>query len=262
MSKAWFCIFTYRRLDLIQKTIRKWTHQVKDSGWDLKVICDSKESRIVKLMGYEVIELPEQDKGLCYAMNYVADLATQDGVELIFKCDDDVKSWGTRKCSKPDLNAALKDIKKAFEANPKLGGVGFGYSAFADGVNRWEREGNPLHCLSALRTQFVYTPIEIDALEDNYRKVVIHKAGYTTARYGKVGIGVMPTGTTPGGWQVGGSRLDRTARGKAAMQKMYPEIKFKPSSNGSLGAEVDYKASGMVMQRPTGWFMEENNRKD
>lgn len=182
------------------------------------------------LFGHEdlIEQLPEDNQGLQYALNYIHKFATEWGFDVVFKLDDDVKGFTRRgPVSVEVFIQMLTDCLDAFEKHPKLGGIGFPYSHQMFSVNRWAGVNQRLQTCYLVRPQFLLADASrADPFEDFIRYLLIRKAGFFTLRYGFAGISCAPVGKNQGGLQ-DWDRCAAAERSRAYIQELLPAISWR-----------------------------------
>lgn len=189
--------------------------------------------------------LPENDKGLTYAMNQIGDYAARNGFEYVFKIDDDVYGftgrYGARsneQRAREKLQLALTEIEHALDTNPLLGAVGFPYHNELYEEKIWGNVNSRLQTCYVIRTRFVPLPPDAFEWSDFAHTLRVRGAGFATIRYGAA-MNCCPVGGTSGGAQdFNRKRLAEASR--EAFMRLWPGLQWKTTTH-AWGIEPDFR---------------------
>lgn len=131
--KILLAIPSKNRVDILGKFTYQW---LKDLPFDWRIFVEPQdEQEYVACFGrIGVVCLGEDNRGLSYSAKCIKTYAKQNNYDLVFKIDDDVKSFtGFREKGSIDRTVELLKEKieifiKWFEEKPNLGAIAFPYS--------------------------------------------------------------------------------------------------------------------------------------
>lgn len=199
----------------LEKTILRWLNKI---NYDWRVFVEPQDFKHYRLtIGKDhVVTLPENDKGIGYAMNFIGKYAIEKSYDLVCRVDDDCSGFISKQIfnaksghSDEVINYALKDIASDF-GDPKLGAVRF----LDPRTHLWESAGKArkyTHKNCELFHGWVIRPQillfineKVSHNDDIALSLYAFKNGYYTLLYGRIGV-QFKDGTNKGGFQM----LDR-----------------------------------------------------
>jgi hypothetical protein len=141
-------------------------------GEDYKIFIEPEETETYKFDNQ--IILPENKMGLNRSVKFADNYALENGYDLIFKIDDDVKSIG-------EIEKDLGLIKKAFR-NKKIGAVCFPYSFewYAKSKKLFTRLNKRMQTCYIIRAGLYQSTEKISVFEDFYQFLMLRQNGYNT----------------------------------------------------------------------------------
>lgn len=151
-----------------------------------------------------VLELPENDRGLPYARQFVLQHVRQQSLEWFWMLDDDIDTFFTvknRRCVKIDGRAALTGAQQLFLQVPALGQAALEYKQFAWSSTKAVRLNGYCDvavCINVANTRFVnYRDVTLK--EDRDFTLQILSTGRRTARITRFAFGTARNGSNHGG---------------------------------------------------------------
>lgn len=179
------------------------------------------------------VDIKENNKGLGYAKEFIKQYATENGYDLVFKMDDDVRRWRWRGRNKPDdlmvidFATMVGKCRVTFGKYPDVAAIGFPYGQelYPDSNKEWSAINARLQSCYIIRTEYLIGGYA--SFEDFAQYIYIRTLNKNTLRYGLAGMDNNDTGKQAGGMQL----FDREQLVEVEMQglrSMYPALQFKP----------------------------------
>lgn len=181
-----------------------------------------------------IVVMDSDNQGLGYAKDYIQKFAEENGYDLIFKIDDDIKCFTDfRHSLSPEETAVMIDgflDKQAiplFENKDLLGAIAFPYSFEMYEPVEWNKTKR-VQTAYICRTKYVAQPIKgISVFEDFAVGLQIMVAGDVILKYGMIGINMgVKVGGGTGGHQ-SFNRAEKALLEVPLLRKIYPPLKFK-----------------------------------
>ena len=176
--------------------IKKYTIPfVKRLGLDYRIFVEPQDEQNYSEF-QNVIILPANDKGLGYSTMCAKKYAVNNGYDLVFKIDDDVKSIG-------EIEKDIHKILASFKIS-KVGAVVFPYDFefYAKTEKLFTRVNKRIQTCYIIRTSIYKPSDEISTFEDFYEYLLLRQKGYDTLYCSKHLIKCSPVGQGKGGLQV------------------------------------------------------------
>lgn len=174
--------------------------------------------------------IPDNNRGLSYALSFAGAVAAQAGYDVVFKVDDDVRAFVRPGASvQVVVDDLLRDCLTAFATHPNLGGIGFPYSHQMFTTIRWAGMNQRLQTCYMLRPQYLLwesNKPKLDAWEDFSRTILIRADGRVTLRYGYAGISCEPVGKGSGGLQ-DFSRVELANIARQYLTGLLPDLQWR-----------------------------------
>lgn len=224
------------RWEVLERLTMQWLHLTK---YDFKVFVEPKEyhlyQSVMQLHPSHIEVLPENNRGLNYALDQVKIYAEKNGYTVIFKVDDDVKGWvgrSRRSSFAKNLSVfeeAIEDGLKAFDehADDGLGAIGFPYRNEMWEVKLWTAINARLQTCYMIRTDLMYSSGQLGVFVDLAKFVWLRVNNYHTLRYGLAGIDCLPVGGGEGGHQSFDRDEGQARREVDELGKIYSALKAK-----------------------------------
>lgn len=222
------------RIESITKQTWSWLQFVP---YDVKIFVEPQEvnqyASVLPESNLSVLEA--SDKGLWYVKRAMRDYALENGYDLVFKVDDDVRGWAGRDRKRKTgqeaaqiVVEAIEHCVEAFKKYPEVDAIGFPYSHQMFEVKKWAGIN------SRLQTCYIVRPLawavgeEISCFEDFYSFVAIIANNHNTLRYGLAGFD-CDVGKQKGGLQseVLPDRKDEALREIEIFKKLWPIIEVR-----------------------------------
>jgi hypothetical protein len=168
---------------------------VKRLGLDYRIFVEPQDEQNYSSFK-NVIILPDNNKGLGYSTIYAKKYAVNNGYDLIFKIDDDVKAIGT-------IEKDIDKIMAAFKIE-KVGAIVFPYDFefYAKTEKIFTRINKRIQTCYIIRTHIYEPREEISTFEDFYEYLLLRQKGYDSLYCSKHLIQCSPVGQGKGGLQV------------------------------------------------------------
>lgn len=166
---------------------------------EYKIFVEPQESAVYDFEN--VILLDKNNAGLGYSTAFAKRYAEQNGYDLVFRIDDDVKGIG-------EIENDIHQIIKAFNI-PKVGAVVFPYSFewYAKTEKLFSRKNKRSQTCYIIRTTLFRPSHEINTFDDFYQYLLMRNDGYDTLFCSRHLIECAPVGQGKGGLQL----FDRSA---------------------------------------------------
>lgn len=228
--KILFAVPSKNRAEILKKYTYQWLSLIH---FDWKIFVEPQDMN--KYSEFDnVISLPENNKGLGYSKKFIKEYAIQNGYDLIFKIDDDIKCFTDfRKRTSPEETAKLLEwfienkVFENFYRHPILGAIAFPYSFHMFKNDTW-KPAKKLQTAYICRTEFLTNDkYDFTVFEDFAVALDILVKGKKVMKYGLIGIelGVQVGGGT-GGLQ-DFSRKELAEKDAENLRKMYPPLALK-----------------------------------
>jgi hypothetical protein len=190
-----------------------------------------------------LVSLDKDNQGLGYAKVSIQKYAEQHGFDVIFKVDDDLKSWRDQrnrnkekttrhKWSVSDygdvFNKLINDGLEALNKYPSVGAIGLAYRNEIWEPQKWSSINARLQTAYMVYTK-LFNPPKAEAIsvfEDFATYLWVRKCGYDTLRHGLIGIDCEDIGTNNGGHQ-DFNRYELAKKEAILLQEIYPALRFK-----------------------------------
>lgn len=168
---------------------------VNKLGLDYKIFIEPQDYESYKAYS-NIIILPENNKGLGYSTMHIKKYAEENGYDLIFKNDDDVKSIG-------QIENDIDKILSAFQLK-KIGAVVFPYSFefYSKTEKLFTRINKRVQTSYIIRTDIFEPREDVSTFEDFYEYLILRKKGYDTLFCSRHLIECAPVGGGQGGLQL------------------------------------------------------------
>lgn len=228
--KILLAIPSKNRIEILRKNTYAWLPLVQA---EYKVFVEPRDFSLYETAGFKnLVSIGENGKGYGFAKRFIKKYAEENGYEVVFKIDDDTKSFtdyrkktdsaGTAKL----LNEFLPKVMAYFEKYPNLGGVSFPYSFHLFEKREWE----PVKKVQSnyiVRTQFLACEYNFSNFDDFAVGIDILRKGFKLMKYGLIGqnLGVAVGGGTGG--QQDFDRKKQSLEEIELLRKIYPALKFK-----------------------------------
>jgi hypothetical protein len=220
------------------------------AGGDWSVFVEPQEYDAYLKAGVPPIFLEKLDKngqGLMYAKQFIQRYAQDNGYDVVFKIDDDVRGWVGRsrkfvsQFSLEVFEAIVRDGMFMFEKHPNLFAIGFPYSHQMFNVgNKWSVNARLQSCYM-VRTEHLCPDPRIEVFEDFATFIKIRVLGGDTVRYNFAGINCRPVGKGKGGLQAFTDRKEQAERSAQVLQEIYPALKFRKVEGKAWEWEPDMR---------------------
>lgn len=228
--KILFAIPSKNRVEILKKYTYQWL-RLMDFDWKIFVEPQDME----KYAEFDnLISLPENNQGLGYAKKFIKQYATENGYDLIFKIDDDIKCFTDfRKRTTPEHTAILledfieDEVMFEFSKHEILGAIAFPYSFHMFEKSQWKPAKKLQTCYITRTEFFTNDKYDFTVFEDFAVGLDILVHGSKIMKYGLIGqeLGVE-VGKGTGGLQ-DFSRKILAEKDAEQLRKMYPPINFK-----------------------------------
>lgn len=164
-------------------------------GLDYRIFIEPQDENNYKQY-QSVVILPSNNQGLGYSTMYAKKYANDNGYDLIFKIDDDVKSIGE---IEKDINKIIQSFKI-----PKVGAVVFPYDFefYAKTEKLFSRINKRIQTCYIIRTSIYEPRQDVSTFEDFYEYLILRQKQYDTLYCSKHLIKCSPVGKGNGGLQV------------------------------------------------------------
>lgn len=189
--KCLVCIPSKARPNNINKYVEPFMQRL---GLDYKIFVEPQDAQQYKFDN--VVLLDANDKGLGYATAFAKNYAEENGYDLYFRIDDDVKGIG-------EIEKDINKIIKAFDI-PKVGAVVFPYSFewYAKTAKLFTRVNKRTQTCYIIRTKLFRPNERVSTFDDFYQYLLLRKDNYDTLYCSKHLIDCAPVGGGTGGLQV------------------------------------------------------------
>ena len=189
--KCLVCIPSKGRPNNIKKYVEPFMQRL---GLDYRIFVEPQDAEQYRFSN--VVLLDANDKGLGYATAFAKKYAEQNGYNLYFRIDDDVKSIG-------EIEKDIDRIIKAFDIL-KVGAVVFPYSFewYAKTDKLFTRVNKRTQTCYIIRTKLFRPDNRISTFDDFYQYLLLRNDNYDTLYCSKHLIDCAPVGGGSGGLQV------------------------------------------------------------
>lgn len=189
--KCLVCIPSKARPNNIKKYVEPFMQRL---GLDYRIFVEPQDAQ--KYNFENVVLLDANDKGLGYATSFAKNYAEENGYDLYFRIDDDVKGIG-------EIEKDIDKILKAFDI-PKLGAVVFPYSFewYAKTLKLFTRVNKRTQTCYIIRTKLFRPNERVSTFDDFYQYLLLRNDNYDTLYCSKHLIDCAPVGGGTGGLQV------------------------------------------------------------
>lgn len=189
--KCLVCIPSKGRPNNIKKYVEPFMQRL---GLDYRIFVEPQDAEQYRFSN--VVLLDANDKGLGYATAFAKKYAEQNGYNLYFRIDDDVKSIG-------EIEKDIDRIIKAFDIQ-KVGAVVFPYSFewYAKTDKLFTRVNKRTQTCYIIRTKLFRPDNRISTFDDFYQYLLLRNDNYDTLYCSKHLIDCAPVGGGSGGLQV------------------------------------------------------------
>jgi hypothetical protein len=143
-----------------------------------------------------VVQMPENNKGLGYATMFAKKYAEQNNYDLYFRIDDDVKAIG-------ELENDLNKVVDVFKFT-KIGAVVFPYDFefYAKTKALFSKINKRTQTCYIIRTKLFEPREDVSTFDDFYQYLLLRNKGYDTILCSKHSIKCAPVGGGKGGLQM------------------------------------------------------------
>ena len=189
--KCLVCIPSKARPNNIKKYVEPFMQRL---GLDYKIFVEPQDAEQYRFSN--VVLLDANDKGLGYATAFAKKYAEENGYDLYFRIDDDVKGIG-------EIEKDIDRIIKAFDIQ-KVGAVVFPYSFewYAKTDKLFTRVNKRTQTCYIIRTKLFRPDNRISTFDDFYQYLLLRNDNYDTLYCSKHLIDCAPVGGGSGGLQV------------------------------------------------------------
>lgn len=189
--KCLVCIPSKARPNNIKKYVEPFMQRL---GLDYRIFVEPQDAEQYKFSN--VVLLDANDKGLGYATAFAKKYAEENGHDLYFRIDDDVKGIG-------EIEKDIDRIIRAFDIQ-KVGAVVFPYSFewYAKTDKLFTRVNKRTQTCYIIRTKLFRPDNRISTFDDFYQYLLLRNDNYDTLYCSKHLIDCAPVGGGSGGLQV------------------------------------------------------------
>ena len=234
---------------IMQHTLRWVPKQIERYA----VFVEPQEYEAYAAAGVENIQVLEQnDQGIAYVKAAIKRYAEENGYDLVFKMDDDIKRFTPRGAKIPieknieNFDRMMRTCVLMFDHVPDLGAIGYPYRNELYEPMVWSGINCRLQTCYLIRTELINT--DFTTFEDLAQLVTLRLANKFTLRYGMLAIECEPIGKNGGGLQL----FDRKAQALAdceKLRKIHPAIKFKAVTGKAWEYEPDFTNDSLIGAR-------------
>lgn len=189
--KCLVCIPSKGRPHNIKKYVEPFMQRL---GLDYRIFVEPQDAGQYKFDN--VVVLDANDKGLGYATSFAKSYAKENGYELYFRIDDDVKGIG-------EIENDIDKLIKAFGIQ-KVGAVVFPYSFewYAKTDKLFTRINKRTQTCYIIRTNLFRPDVRVSTFDDFYQYLLLRNDNYDTLYCSRHLIDCAPVGGGVGGLQM------------------------------------------------------------
>lgn len=175
---------------------------VKSLGLPYKVFVEPQDRAKYNGVTKHLQVIPENDKGLGYALNQASEYAKEQGYGALFKVDDDVT--GLKNKEGADFKADLDRVIQALGKFKSVGAICFPYDFefYAITPNKlFTRVNKRIQTCYIIKLEAASYRSDVSTFEDFWQFFSMRNKGYDTLYCSKYGIACAPVGGGSGGLQ-------------------------------------------------------------
>lgn len=222
---------------------------LKSVGLDniTNIVVEPQDYEEYKKLGYPVIKLPENDKGISYSRNFILDYCRKNGIEYCIQMDDDIQAFYLKegeisgKKMKKD-NFAILEAIEIFENTNTYMGLEYQQFAWASG-DKLFTENRGIEVIHFMYLPNIPENIRFDknTKEDKDFCIQALLSGIKTVKINYIAMSVPSIGTNKGGlheWYASkGDNLSAVMMLKKWGSRI---IKLKKKDNGRIDAMIQW----------------------
>ena len=221
------------RVETLKKYTFSWLCLITEI--DYKIFVEPQDFEKYKETGIpeeKLFNIGQDNQGLAYSKSQIVNYSKENGYDLVFKVDDDIRCFTDfRKSTTPEKTAELltnfiKYVEPKFEES-NLGGITFPYSFEMFEQIAWEKTKRMQTCY-LIRTDLLVPSVQgISVFEDFAVGLNALTKGFLLLRYGLLGQNM---GVKVGGGTGGHQSFDRSEKAKQEVEllrKIYPPLDFR-----------------------------------
>lgn len=225
------------------------------SGADYKIIVEPQDYEAYKKEFTNLLVVPQDDRGLDFALFHGKAFALDNGYDVIFKIDDDVSGWvptydkrdlHNNEVQRDDIQRfqiILKDISEPLE-HPEIGGISFGYRFEFWHDKKWLAVNQRFQTCYVVKTECFSPDPEtgyFGSMWQDFRDFLnVRKFGKNTLRYGRY---TMDTDVASGEGGFEAMYKTRTPEQyKEVIEKFrgeFPLLRWREKKNGNIEPDMN-----------------------
>lgn len=233
-----------RHSEAIFKRTLKW---VTRTGFDVRIFVEPQEleayREAARNANYEnytsisddmFIDIGRDNTDLGYAKGFMKRYAEENGYELVFKLDDDIKRFHGQGKVKPidsmiiDFSVLVGHCRSAFGRYKDLAAISFDYGKEVQELKQWTAINPPLNSSYIIKTEYMQEGFS--STENFAQYLYIRSLDKVTLRYGLLAIDVANVDDRIGGWHKS-NYLEKLEEELPRLKQIYPNLDPKPTED-------------------------------
>lgn len=220
------------RLETLTKFTWAWA---KLLDFDVRVFVEPQDEELYlsAIPRANLVNIGANNMGLGFAKKYIQSYAKENGYELVFKLDDDTKSFTdvrkglSQEESARFMNTMLPTMILMFQEKKNLGAIAFPYSFQMFDVSQAFSPAKKMQSSYLVRTDLLCSPYEFSVFEDFSVGLWCLTKGYKILKFNLSGqVQGVAVGAGTGGIQ-DFNRGELVPKEAELLRKIYPPLNFK-----------------------------------